>query len=70
MGFGTPLSKPDFWVNGIIVGITDIPFILFVLIPGYAPWWAGLLGAVLWIAAFLVTGVARRGATGTAPSAS
>jgi hypothetical protein len=27
------------WANGVIVGIADIPFILFVLIPGYAPWW-------------------------------
>ena len=54
------------WVNGVMVGIADIPFILFVLIPGYAPWWPGLLGPVLWIAAFSVTGLARIGATDTA----
>jgi hypothetical protein len=42
-----------------MVGIADIPFILFVLIPGYAPWWPGLLGPVLWIAAFSITGLAR-----------
>ena len=54
------------WVNGAMVGIADIPFILFVLIPGYAPWWPGLLGPVLWIAAFLVTGLARLGTTDTA----
>jgi hypothetical protein len=46
-----------------MVGIADIPFILFVLIPGYAPWWPGLLGPVLWIAAFSVTSLARTGAT-------
>jgi hypothetical protein len=54
------------WVNGVMVGIADIPFILFVLIPGYAPWWPSLLGPVLWITAFSVTGLARIGATGTA----
>ena len=52
-----------FWVNGVMVGIADAPFILFVLIPGYAPWWPGLLGPVLWIAAFSLTGLARMGAT-------
>jgi hypothetical protein len=52
-----------FWVNGVMVGIADIPFILFVLIPGYAPWWPGLLGPVLWVAAFAITGVARMSTT-------
>jgi hypothetical protein len=48
-----------FWVNGAIVSIADIPFILFVLIPGYAPWWPGVLGPALWIAALFFTGLAR-----------
>src|SRR4029077_5826797 len=51
------------WVNGVMVGIADIPFILFVLIPGYAPWWPGLLGPILWIAAFLFSALARIGST-------
>jgi hypothetical protein len=52
-----------FWVNALMVGIADIPFILFVLIPGYAPWWPGLLGPILWIAAFFFTALARVGST-------
>ena len=52
-----------FWVNAVAVGIADIPFILFVLIPGYAPWWPGLLGPLLWIAAFFFTALARMGPT-------
>jgi hypothetical protein len=56
-------DRLGFWVNGVIVGIADIPFILFVLIPGYAPWWPGLLGPVLWIAALFLTGLARTSAT-------
>ena len=57
-----------FWANGVIVGIADIPFILFVLIPGYAPWWPGVVGPVLWIAAFAATGLARMGAPFSARS--
>jgi hypothetical protein len=56
-------DRVGFWVNGVMVGIVDIPFILFVLIPGYAPWWPGVLGPVLWIAAFVLTGLARMDAT-------
>jgi hypothetical protein len=59
-----------FWANGVIVGIADIPFILFVLIPGYAPWWPGLLGPLLWLAAFLLTGLARLGAAHVSPARS
>ena len=61
-------DRLGFWVNGVMVGIADIPFILFVLIPGYAQWWPGLLGPVLWIAAWLITGVARMVAGDTASS--
>ena len=52
-----------FWVNAAMVGIADISFILFVLIPGYAPWWPGLLGPLLWIAAVFFTAIARLGST-------
>jgi len=52
-------DRLGFWINGVMVSIADIPFILFVLIPGYAPWWPGLLGPVLWIAAFSITGCHR-----------
>jgi hypothetical protein len=47
----------------VMVGIADIPFILFVLIPGFTPWWPGLLGPVLWIAAFSITSLARLSAS-------
>jgi hypothetical protein len=51
-----------FWANGAMVSIADIPFILFVLIPGYAPWWPGMLGPILWVAAFFLTAFGRIGA--------
>ena len=61
-------DRSGFWVNGIMVGIADVPFILFVLVPGYSPWWPGLLGPVLWIAAFLFTALARIGSAQPAAS--
>src|SRR2546428_4528033 len=48
-----------FWLTGIVVGIADVPFILFVLLPGYAPWWPGVLGPALWIAALICTAFGR-----------
>jgi hypothetical protein len=56
-------DRLGFWANGVMVGIADIPFIFFVLIPGYAPWWPGLLGPILWIAAFFLTALGRVGST-------
>ena len=50
-----------FWVNSVMVGIADIPFILFVLAPGFVPWWPGLLGPLLWIGALFFTALARMG---------
>jgi hypothetical protein len=38
-----------YWLNLGIAGITDVGFIAFVLIPGYAPLWPGLQGPLAWI---------------------
>jgi hypothetical protein len=54
-------DRLGFWANGVMVGIADIPFILFVLIPSYAPWWPGSLGPLFWVAAFLLTALGRVG---------
>ena len=52
-------DRLGFWANGVMVSIAGIPFILFVLIPGYAPWWPGLLGPMFWIAALFFTALGR-----------
>jgi len=52
-------SRLGFWSNGIVIGIGDIPFILFVLIPGYVPVWPAILGPALWIAALACTAIAQ-----------
>jgi hypothetical protein len=52
-------GRQGYWMNGVLIAIADIPFILFVLIPGYLPWWPGLIGPILWALAFLCTSFAR-----------
>jgi hypothetical protein len=58
-------DRQGYWMNGALIAVADIPFILFVLIPGLVPWWPGLAGPLLWSAAFLLT-TAARFSTGTA----
>jgi hypothetical protein len=38
-----------YWLNLGIAGITDIGFIVYILVPGYAPLWPGAQGPVAWI---------------------
>ena len=52
-------NRLGFWCNAVTIGIGDIPFILFVLVPGYAPMWPGILGPVLWIAGLAGTAIAQ-----------
>jgi hypothetical protein len=47
-----------YWINFAIVGIADTGFILFVLVPGYAPAWPGILGPVFWMLATIFSTIA------------
>ena len=35
-------DRQGYWMNGILIAFADIPFVLFVLLPGLVPWWPGL----------------------------
>jgi hypothetical protein len=52
-------DKQGYWMNGTLIAFADVPFVLFVLIPGLIPWWPGLVGPLLWLVAFVFTTVAR-----------
>jgi len=52
-------SRVGFWLNAVQVGVADVPFILFVVVPGYVPFWPGVAGPALWIAAVIMTGLMR-----------
>ena len=55
-------SRTGFWINLAVVSLLDIPFILFVIVPGYAPLWPGLQGPIAWViaAVFSAVGLAGR----------
>lgn len=42
-------SRLGYWVNLITVSVTDIGFIVFVLMPGYLPIFPGILGPLFWL---------------------
>ena len=62
-------SRLGYWLNLIVVSVTDIGFIIFVLVPGYIPLVPGGLGPLIWIIAlaFSTSGIlyANRESTGT-----
>lgn len=50
-------SRTGFWTNLTLVSLLDIAFILFVIVPGYAPLWPGLEGPIAWVIAATGTAV-------------
>jgi hypothetical protein len=62
-------SRTGYWINLILVSLLDIPFVLFVIVPGYAPLWPGLQGPIAWVLAAFFSTVAivtgRREAAGS-----
>jgi hypothetical protein len=63
-------SRTGFWTNLTLVSLLDIAFILFVIVPGYAPLWPGLEGPIAWVIAASCTAVglaARTTPTTSAP---
>jgi hypothetical protein len=46
-------SPLGYWLNLVTASITDIGFIVFILVPGYIPLRPGLLGPALWLLATL-----------------
>ena len=61
-------DRQGYWMNGILIAFADIPFVLFVLLPGLVPWWPGLAGPLLWTVAFVFTTVGRFGLGSSAPT--
>lgn len=46
-----------YWLNLVLASITDIGFIIYVLIPGYLPLKPGILGPALWVLAIIFSTV-------------
>jgi len=52
-------SLAGFWLTALILAVSDVPFILFVLVPRYTPFWPGVLGPALWVAGMIFTGLGQ-----------
>jgi hypothetical protein len=59
-------SAWGYWINAGVVGVADMGFILFILLPGYMPVWPGVVGPVLWLVGLMFTtlGFIGRGRAG------
>jgi hypothetical protein len=55
-------SKAGYWLNLAIISVTDIGFIVFILVPGYMPLNPGVAGPVFWIIGSIFTTIAYLGA--------
>jgi hypothetical protein len=56
-------SAAGYWVNLAVATVTDVGFIVFILVPGYMPLWPGLQGPLSWILGmlFATVGIVLRG---------
>lgn len=52
-------DRLGFWLNLLIVSVTDLGFVLFVLLPGHLPLIPGIVGPVFWILGAIFTAWAR-----------
>ncbi len=53
-------SRLGFWLNLSIAAISDIGYIVHILVPEHFPLFPGIVGPVLWIIAMLFTAIAIR----------
>jgi hypothetical protein len=54
-------DRLGYWMNTVLIAVANVPFVLFILIPGLMPWWPGALGPLLWIAGLVFTTLGRLG---------
>ena len=53
-------DKVGYWANLAIVSVTDVGFVLFVLVPGYVPLFPGIAGPGFWVLGTIFTTVGYR----------
>lgn len=58
-------SRLGFWLNFSLATVTDLGFILHVLVPGYIPMIPGVAGPVLWVFAVIFTAIAIKKSSST-----
>jgi hypothetical protein len=59
LGFNWRNSRAGYWVNLLTVSAADIPFVLFIVLPGHMKGLEAVLGPSLWIAGVALSTLAR-----------
>ncbi|MEJ1117103.1 hypothetical protein V9K92_01250 [Phyllobacterium sp. CCNWLW109] len=54
------------WINLVVVSVTDLGFIFYVLMPGHVPMWAGVAGPLFWVLGLVLSSLALRRAADAA----
>ena len=53
-------SRLGYWLNLVVVSAADIGFVVYVLVPGYAPMVPAGLGPLLWVLALICSTIGIR----------
>jgi len=53
-------DRLGYWLNLIVVSVTDIGYLLFILVPGYVSIIPGVIGPALWVLAVVFSTIAIR----------
>jgi hypothetical protein len=60
LGFNWRNSRAGYWINLVAVSAADIPFVLFVVLPGHMIGVEALIGPTLWLAGVALSTLAVR----------
>lgn len=53
-------SPAGFWLNTVVLGVVDVAFVVFLVLPGHVDLFGGFAGPVVWLAATTCAAIARR----------
>ncbi len=51
-------DRSAYWVNAVVASIVDIAFIIYIFVPGHAPF-VSISGPILWLPALVLTSLAQ-----------
>ncbi|WP_211293981.1 hypothetical protein [Lentzea kentuckyensis] len=53
-------SLVGFWLNTVVLGVIDVAFVAYLVLPGHVDLYGGLAGPIIWLAATVCAAVALR----------
>ncbi|MFS8104709.1 hypothetical protein LFM09_47170 [Lentzea alba] len=52
-------SPAGFWLNTLVLGVIDVAFLVYLVLPGHVDLFGGLAGPIIWLAATVCATAAR-----------